>query len=325
MIEILSNLSRESIAVRSHRQRSKILSEIEFGTTLRSPYGVGEQAKKIEALGFDVVGVGEHVMFHGDSANGFISLSVAAGATERIRLLSAITLVPLYPAALLSKLGAALQVAADDRFMLGVGVGGEFPKEFEACGVPVKERGARTNEALEILRRVWTEDAVSFDGEFTQLNEFSVKPRPLNPPPIWVSGRKKVAMRRTAKYGDGWLPYMYTPEQLEESLSQIYQYADQYGREKSDIVPGVYIFTTLHEDRDRAIEMCANRLGRQYQQDFTRLVAKYALAGNADDVKTRLEQYLNAGAKFVVLSPACPEDYLDENVERIADLMTAFR
>ena len=114
--------------------------KIEFGTTLRSPSNVAELAQQIEGLGFDILGCGEHVSFYGDTANGFISLSVAAGVTKDIRLMSAITLVPLYPAALLAKLGAALDVASGGRYTMGVGVGGEFPNEFEACGVPVTQR-----------------------------------------------------------------------------------------------------------------------------------------------------------------------------------------
>ena len=80
--------------------------KIEFGTTLRTPDNIEALAQQIEGLGFDILGCGEHVSFHGDSANGFVSLSVAAGVTNHIRLMSAITLVPLYPAALLAKLGA---------------------------------------------------------------------------------------------------------------------------------------------------------------------------------------------------------------------------
>ena len=130
--------------------------KIEFGTTLRTPDNIEALAQQIEGLGFDILGCGEHVSFHGDSANGFISLSVAAGVTNHIRLMSAITLVPLYPAALLAKLGAALDVASGGRYTMGVGVGGEFPPEFEACGVPVRQRGSRTDDALEVLTRVWS-------------------------------------------------------------------------------------------------------------------------------------------------------------------------
>ena len=158
------------------------MSELQFATTLRSPRNIAENAKRIEELGFDVLGCGEHVMFHGETANGFISLATAAGATSTIRLMSMITLVPLYPAALLSKLGAAIDVASDGCYMMGVGVGGEFPKEFEACGVPLAERGSRTNEALEILHKLWSEKDVTYHGKYTTMNEFTLKPMPVQQP-----------------------------------------------------------------------------------------------------------------------------------------------
>ena len=182
--------------------------KIEFGTTLRTPDNIEALAQQIEGLGFDILGCGEHVSFHGDSANGFISLSVAAGVTNHIRLMSAITLVPLYPAALLAKLGAALDVASAGRYTMGVGVGGEFPPEFEACGVPVRQRGSRTDDALEVLTRVWSETDVTYEGRYTTLKNFSLKPLPVQKPrpPIYVSGRSEAAMRRAAKYADGWIP-----------------------------------------------------------------------------------------------------------------------
>ena len=301
------------------------MTKLEFATTLRKPTNIAATARKIEALGFDALGCGEHVMFHGDTANGFVSLATAAGATERIKLMSAITLVPLYPAALLAKLGAALDVASDGRYMFGVGVGGEYPKEFEACGVPIEERGQRTNEALEILHQVWARTDVSFEGRFTTLNEFSLKPMPIQKPrpPIWISGRKNVAMRRAARYGDGWLPYMYTPERLASSIEVIKEECERNGRDPSEVKPGVYIFTAVHEDGPTGVQMASERLGRQYAQDFTKIVNKYALGGTPDQCRARLAEYIDAGAEFIVLSCACPDEYLDTNLELIASELVA--
>ena len=132
------------------------MGQVEFGTTLSGTSGIAEFAQNVEHLGFDVLGCGEHVMFHTPIGNTFISLSVAAGATQRLKLLSSIVLLPLYPATLAAKMGAALDVASNGRYLFGVGVGGEFPKEFEACGVSVNQRGVRTNEALEVITKLWT-------------------------------------------------------------------------------------------------------------------------------------------------------------------------
>ena len=298
-----------------------------FGTGLRRPDGVAEFARRAEDLGFDVLGCGEHVMFHVPTANTYISLAVAAGATTSIRLLSAVVLLPLYPAALAAKMGAALDVASNGRYLFGVGVGGEFPKEFEACGVPVRERGARTNEALDVIRRLWTERDVSYAGRFNTLNGFSIDPMPIQSPlPIWVAGRRDAAMQRAARYGDGWLPYMYTPEQLAASVEKIRAFGERAGRDLRGFRFGLYIFTAVHEDGDRAREMAVTRLGRQYAQDFSTLVGRYALAGTPDQVKARLHEYIDAGASMVMLSSACPDDHIDENVRLIAEeVIPAFR
>ncbi len=295
--------------------------KIRFGTALRSPYDVAKAAAQIEDLGFDILSCGEHVTFHGDSANGIVSLSVAAGATEHINLMSSITLLPLYPPALLAKMGAALDIASGGRFILGVGVGGENPKEFEACSVPVKQRGSRTDECLEILERVWTNTDVSYEGRYTVLDNFSLKPLPLQKPrpPIWISGRKEVAMRRAARYGDGWLPYMYTPEQLADSIEKIKAYGAEIGRDLSDFQPGLFIFTNVNEDGKLALAQAAETLGKTYAQDFTQLVGKYALAGNPDQVQARLNEYIEAGARTVLLSAACADENLDDNLSAIAN------
>ena len=301
---------------------------IQFGTTLRSPYDVARLSRQIEALGFDILGCGEHVSFYVDTANGLVSLSVAAGATTRIRLMSTITLVPLYPPALLAKMGAALDVASGGRFSLGVGVGGEFANEFEACGIPVKQRGSRTDDALEVITRLWTETDVSYEGRYTKLENFSLKPLPIQKPrpPIWVSGRTEAAMGRAATYADGWLPYMYTPEQLARSIEEIRARGENRGRDMSDFSFGVYMFSAVHEENDLAVSFAAERLSKQYSQDFSKLVHKYALVGDPERCRARLREYIDAGASTVFLSSACPDDYIDRNLEMIAsDVIPAFR
>lgn len=303
-------------------------NKIEFGTALRSPYNVATLARQIEDLGFDIIGCGEHVSFYVDTANGFVSLSVAAGATTHVRLMSTITLVPLYPAALLAKMGAALDVASGGRFALGVGVGGEFANEFEACGIPVNQRGSRTDDALEVITRTWTGTDVTYDGRYTKLENFSLKPLPIQKPrpPIWVSGRSEAAMRRAAKYADGWLPYMYTPEQLAGSIEKIRAYGEEEGRDMSDFTFGLYIFSAVNEDNDTGVKYAADRLTTQYSQDFSELVHKFALAGDPDHCQARLREYTDAGASLVFMSSACPDDYIDTNLEMFAaDVMPAFR
>jgi alkanesulfonate monooxygenase SsuD/methylene tetrahydromethanopterin reductase-like flavin-dependent oxidoreductase (luciferase family) len=121
-----------------------------------------------ENLGFDVVSVGEHLFFHGPTPNAFIALA-AAGATERIRLVSSLTIVPVYPAALLAKLVAGLDLVSNRRLYPGAGVGGEYAPEFEAPGVKLASRGARTDETLGLLRELFTGEPVDFTGRFSRV------------------------------------------------------------------------------------------------------------------------------------------------------------
>lgn len=303
------------------------MTELRIGLSLRRLDDVAEAAKQAEDLGFDYVAAGEHVFFHGPTGNGLISLAAAAGATQRIRLMSTITLVPLYPAALLAKQVSALDVISGGRFDLGVGAGGEYAKEFEACGVPRSERGARTNEALEVLRRLWTEEDVHFEGRFTRLGGVTLAPRPIQKPhpPIWVAGRSEAAMRRCARHGNGWLPYMYTPERLAESFATIRAYRRDFDRD-DPVAPGVFLFFAVSEDREQGRRMAAERLSVQYNQDFSTLVDKYALAGNAADCIARLREYVEAGARTVIVASACPADYAEENQRRLAaEVLPAFR
>ncbi len=304
------------------------MTDIEFGVSLRLLGGAKDEARNAEALGYDYLLTGEHIMFHGPTSNNLVALAAAAGATERIKLMSGIVLVPLYPPPLLAKQASVLDVVSDGRFSLGIGVGGEFPKEFEAMNVPVGQRGSRTNEALEILDLLLREKNVSYEGKYTTLDDFSISPRGVQKPrlPFWVAGRKDVAMKRAATYAEGWLPYMYTPEMLAESMEKIAGYTEAAGRPEGTVQGGLFIFTCVHEDRATALDLANRQLSKQYNQDFSKMVEKYTIAGSPEDCIARLQQYIDAGARTVMFSQGCPPDYVEENTRLIAEaVMPAFR
>jgi probable F420-dependent oxidoreductase len=297
------------------------MASIEFGATLPSIKGIAAFAGKAEAFGFDYLGSGEHMMFHGPVPNSIVGLSVAAGATKKIKLMSTVVLLPLYTPMVVAKMTAALDVASDGRYHMGVGIGGEFPKEFEACGVPVKQRGSRTNEALAVVKKLWSEKKVDFDGKYTKFSGVTIEPAPVQKPhpPIWVAGRKEPAMRRAATYADGWLPYMYTPEMLHESVEKINQFGKEAGRDMSKFRHGLFIFASVYPDRDEAREQAARALGKNYAQDFSKIAGRYALYGNPDDCRKRLKEYVDAGARTIMVSWACRQDDIESNMKLIAE------
>jgi probable F420-dependent oxidoreductase len=310
------------------QRRSIPVATIEFGAALPEIKGVPEFARRAESLGYEYLGSGEHMMFHGPVPNSFINLAVAAGATTKIKLMSTVVLLPLYTPMVVAKMGAVLDVASNGRYHMGIGVGGEFPKEFEACGVPVKQRGSRSNEALEVINKLWTEKNVSFEGRYSKFSGVTISPAPSQKPhpPIWVAGRKEPAMRRAALYADGWLPYMYTPEMLHESLEKIHQFGKEAGRDMSQFRPGLFIFASVYPDRDEAREQAARALGKNYAQDFSKIAGRYALYGNPEDCCKRLKEYVDAGARTVMISWACRHEDIDQNMQLIArEVAPAFK
>jgi probable F420-dependent oxidoreductase len=304
------------------------VASIDFGAALPSMKDIPQFAQRVESLGYDYLCSGEHMMFHGPVPNSIVALAVAAGATQKIKLMSTVVLIPLYTPMVVAKQTATLDVASNGRYHMGIGIGGEFPKEFEACGVPVKQRGSRSNEALEVITKLWTEKNVTFEGRYSKFSGVTLDPHPTQKPhpPIWVAGRKEPAMKRAALYADGWIPYMYTPEMLHESLEKIDQFGKEAGRDMSKFRPGLFIFASVYPDRDQAREQAARALGKNYAQDFSKIAGRYTLYGNPDDCRKRLKEYIDAGARTVLVSWACRAEDIDQNMKLVADeVMPAFR
>ena len=266
---------------------------------------VAVEARHAEDAGYDGVAVGEHLFFHGPHPNGFIALAAAAGATTRIRLLSSLTVLPLYPAALAAKLATTLDQVSGGRFDMGVGVGGEYPPEFVAAGVDVTQRGARTDEALELMRALWAGGSVAFDGRFTRVPNLALAPGPVQPggPPIWLGGRSPAAVARAGRFGDVWMPYMYTPEQLASSLAEVRAAAEQAGRDPAAVRGAVFCWVGVDEDPARSRQEVVDGVGAVYQQDFSRLADRYLLHGDPDRVAARAREYADAGAQTLIFSP----------------------
>ena len=288
------------------------------GITLGSEQpAIAREARWAEEAGFDQVAIGEHLFFHGPTLNAFVALAAAAGATERVRLLSALTIVPVYPLAVLAKLVATLDQVSGGRFDFGVGVGGEYPPEFTAVGVDTKERGARTDEALAALPPLLAGDTVTFHGRFAEIPGLALQPPAVQRPgpPVWLGGRKPVAMRRAGRFGDVWLPYMYTPEQLATSLAEVNRYAVEHGRPDGAVRGAVYCWGAVDSDAARARRSAVDVVSTVYQQDFEPLADRYLLHGDPDRVLRRLREYHDAGARHVVFSAAA-----DAAAERAAML-----
>lgn len=278
-------------------------------------------ARQAEQYGFDLLACGEHLFFHGPTPNAFVTLAAAAGATTRIRLLSALTILPVYSAAVAAKLVATLDGVSGGRFELGVGVGGEFPAEFAAAGVPVAERGRRTNEALEVLARLLPGQPAMFAGEYTELDGQRLQPPAVQRPgpPVWVGGRREASMRRAGRYADGWLPYLITPERLASGMATVRAEAAGSGRAADDVRGGVYCWAATDADGGWARRTAADTVSAIYQQDLRPRAGQYLLAGTPAEVTARIAEYAAAGAETLVYAPACERADLGRVVRTFAE------
>ncbi|BBZ14887.1 LLM class flavin-dependent oxidoreductase [Mycobacterium branderi] len=289
---------------------------------------VPAMARWAEEQGFDWVACGEHLFFHGRTPNAFVLLAAAAGATERIRLLSALTILPLYPAVLAAKLVATLDQVSNGRFDFGVGIGGEYPPEFASVGVPVRERGARTDEGLALVTRLVGGEPVQFAGRWSRVDGLSLNPPALQRPwpPVWIGGRRDGAFRRAGRFADVWMPYMYTPQRLEDSLESVRAYAAQFGRDPSTIRSAIFCWGSIERDSAVARREAIAAVSATYKQDFEPLADRYLLTGTPQQVVERLGEFRDAGAQTVIFGGPRDADAWQRSAELFAaEVLPAIR
>lgn len=262
-------------------------------------------AEMAEELGYDAIWVSEHIAFHVPTFDAVTTMAALAARTSTIRIGSAIVILPLRPPAAVAKAVSTLDIISGGRVTLGVGVGGEFPKEFEVCGVPLGERGGRTNEAIEVMRTLWTQDSASYQGKYFQFSEVAMQPKPVQVggPPIIIGGRSEAALRRAARLGDGYMPYLFTPSQFAASLDKIRTYAAAAGRQLDRFQATLYQFIYVADTYDDAFRQANNRLSTNYNQPFDKLVDRYCAVGTPDACIARLQAYIDAGARDMILVP----------------------
>lgn len=195
-----------------------------------------------EELGFDSVWVNHHVLNIGyvrdrlenrPYHDALVMLTWLAAHTSRVKLGTSVLVLPYLHPMVLAKELATLDHLSDGRLVVGVGVG-SLPEENEALGVPYDTRGAYTNEFLEVMLRLWTQEHASYDGNFFEFDGLMASPKPLQQPhpPIVIGGNKPPALRRVARLGDGWHPLGVSPDGVRERLVTIRAEAAAVEREE---------------------------------------------------------------------------------------------
>jgi len=278
---------------------------------------VVEVARAAERAGLDHVWVPDHLVFHRPILEATTALAVVAGATERVRLGTAILNPTLRSVTWLAKQLATLATLAPDRLVLGVGLGGEYEPEFRAAGVNPRERGKRLDEALMLLSLLLAGGPVMYHG-LQDVDCPGLAPVPAAVPAVLVGGRGEPALQRAARFGDAWLPMWMDPEQIAAARERLAEQAAECGRR----APGVALvaFVNVCQDKAAGREQAAELIRRQYGMPFEK-VERWALIGTVDEIAQRLAAYCEAGVDGFCLSPAHPHP-LDQ-VEHLAALRAA--
>src|SRR5439155_25984300 len=177
-------------------------------------------ARTAEELGYDAINIPEHIVMPADLVgtmgshwpHALTTMAFVAGATSRIRVNSCVIVLPYHEPVVLAKAVSTLDVLSGGRLTLTFGVG-HAEHEFEALGVPFHRRGRISDEYLEAMTVLWTEDAPAYHGEFVRFEGVHFDPKPVQRPhpPLWFGGNSPAAMRRVARYGTGWMPWLIRP------------------------------------------------------------------------------------------------------------------
>src|SRR6266446_1897245 len=210
----------------------------------------------VDRSGYDSLWVGDHISFPLSIFDPLLQLAQAAVVSRRLQVGTAVYLLPLRHPTPVAKQVSTLDHLTEGRFIFGVGVGGEFPKEYEACGVPREERGARLGESIEVMRKLWSGAAATHEGKFFRFSDVLMQPPARQPggPPIWCGGRSDGALARAGRLADGWIAYVVTPEMYKSGLDKIAAAAKSAGRAGAKFGTGHLLFTRLDDTYEKALD-----------------------------------------------------------------------
>lgn len=291
-----------------------------FIGALPNPNASRATIEMAEGLGYDSLWVGDHISFPLPILDPLLQIAQAAGMTEKLSFGTSVYLLPLRHPTPVAKQVATIDHLTEGRFIFGVGVGGEFPNEYAACGVPVKERGARMTEAMEVVKKLWTGEEVSNEGRFYPFPPVVMRPRPVQEPgpPIWTGGRSAPALERTGRLADGWISYVVTPDMYKDALDKIETAAQADKREIRGFGTGHLLFMRIDDTFEDAWDKATDHLSQRYAMDFRKAARKYAALGRPEDVAERVAEYHEAGVRHFVLDLTGPYEDRNAQIERFA-------
>ncbi len=269
-----------------------------------------------EELGVDSIWFSDRVVGPVLNMEVMVAMSFIAGRTKKLKFGTSVIALPLRNPTVLAKEIATLDFLSGGRTLPAVGLGADDLAEYEACGTVRRQRVSRTEEAIEVMRKLWSQDHVTHHGKHFTLNDVTIQPKPVFPPngmpPIWIGGRSEPALRRTARIGDGWLVSQATPGEVGEGVKKIKELAQEYNNNIEDDHYGTLLsvcFADTAEEGERLAEpyMARRREDRHWRE--------FSAFGTPEQVREVIDRYIEAGTAKFVIRPACSPELIQEQLE----------
>ncbi|MEE9198577.1 MAG: LLM class flavin-dependent oxidoreductase [Dehalococcoidia bacterium] len=309
-------------------------NKIQFGplyTTMEEYIGPVEFAEKAEEWGYDAYWVPDYVTL--SPMDAFVLLAAVAQRTSRLRLGTAVVVVPFRSPFQLAKASLSVDALSNGRFTLGVGIGGAVPRDFEVAQVDIHQRGRISNETIEITRRLFAEENVTHEGRYYRFQDLTMEPRPVQKPgiPIWIgsiwnNGFAEGVMRRAARYGDGFFPTDTSQEEFKKAQARIKELAASYGRDPEAIQWGLLTWTCLGDSKEEARQIASREISKRLGSQWNVQVENGYALGTPQDIIDTLKGYVDLGLTNFVIDPACPPSEMLQQFEILAkEVLPQFR
>ncbi len=262
---------------------------------------------RAEALGYHSVWVLEQILGQAASLEPVTLLSYAAAVTRTLRLGSAVLLTPLRSPVQLAKSLSTVDQLSDGRLIVGVGLGGN-PHIYQAFGLSPEGRVRRFAEGLRVMKRLWTEERVTFDGVFWKLENAAMEPKPVQKPhpPVWFGARQPPALRRAVELGNGWIGAgSSSTGEFKEQVAQLRAYLAEARRDPSTFPIAKRVYLAVDADKARALGHLREWFGRFYGNPA--LAERVAIVGDTQEVIAGLREIRTTGAELLLLNPVFEE------------------
>ena len=276
------------------------------GFPFSSPAAFLEWIDLCEERGIDSVWISERLVSRSLAIEPIAAFGVIAGRTRRLKFGMNAIVLPLRDPLVLAKECATLDFLSEGRLLPVFGVGSELAPEFGATNTAFQGRAGRADEMLQLLARLWSEEDVNFEGKHFHYTGVTIAPRPKQQPlPIWIGGSSDAAIRRTARFGTGWLGGIQSPGQVAPVVVKIKAATAESGRTIDADHYGAgfpFRFGSLEESIVQKTAEGLARLGGGLDP------ATYLAVGDADAIAARVEEYVAAGISKFVLRPVAASD-----------------